>query len=163
MVQLLLHLAPQRLLLCHPHSQTLTSHLLHYHPHLLPHQLSLLYSPSLPRNSLLPSNMHLSAQPTASPTARRNDTTRPVLNAPPRGGFQTRRYLATLAGSNTDGSDASFITIAESDEDDTDLLHNDVVVNSLPRGKILNIDGSSKGGGPPHPTMKKMGPLNFFF
>jgi len=30
--------------------------------------------------------MHLSAQPTASPTARRNDTTRPVLNAPPRGG-----------------------------------------------------------------------------
>jgi len=46
---------------------------------------------------------------------------------------------------------------------DTDLLHNDVVVNSLPRGKILNIDGSSKGGGPPHPTMKKMGPLNFFF
>ncbi|XP_044183924.1 uncharacterized protein LOC122964442 [Acropora millepora] len=74
--------------------------------------------------------MHLSAKPRASSTARRNDTTRPVLNAPPRD--QTRRYLATLAGSNTDGSDASFITIAESDEDDTDLLHNDVVVNSLP-------------------------------
>ncbi|KAK2557531.1 hypothetical protein P5673_020283 [Acropora cervicornis] len=97
--------------------------------------LPFVHSPSLPRNSLLPSNMHLSAQPTASPTARRNDTTRPVLNAPPRGGFQTRRYLATLAGSNTDGSDASFITIAESDEDDTDLLHNDVVVNSLPRAR----------------------------
>ena len=45
---------------------------------------------------------------------------------------------------------------------DTDLLHNDVVPNSLPQGKILNIDGSSKGGGPP-PTMEKIGPLNFCF
>ena len=45
---------------------------------------------------------------------------------------------------------------------DTDLLHDDVVVNSFPQGKILNIHLSSKGGGSPL-TMKKMGPLNFCF
>ena len=46
---------------------------------------------------------------------------------------------------------------------DTDLLHNDVVVNSLPRGKILNIDGSSKGGGPPPLLWKKWDLWNFVF
>lgn len=41
---------------------------------------------------------------------------------------------------------------------DTDLLHNDVVVNSLPPGKILN-----SGGGSPPPTMKKNGAYELLF
>ncbi|XP_068710696.1 uncharacterized protein [Montipora foliosa] len=88
-------------------------------------------SPTLPfvQNpplSPLPLNMQLSAHPGINQSTRRTDNFRP------RGGLETRRYLATLAGSNTDGSDISFITIPESDEDDTDLLHNDVAVNPPP-------------------------------
>ena len=45
---------------------------------------------------------------------------------------------------------------------DTDLLHNDVVENSFPQGKILNIDWSSQGG-VSLLTMEKSGTFKLLF